>query len=176
VPLDDIAKNRLLEIVTDARLRSGFTWRQTKLESLRLAEDQERAYLESINTLTGYEKLLCAMMYWCEGAKADNIVKFTNSDPMLIKRFLSLFRNSFSLDESKFRVVLHLHDYHDEQMQMQFWSEVTNIPQLQFYRPYRKPHTSLRKRPDYPGCACINYNDVFVARRLLTLAKLYLAI
>lgn len=57
-------------------------------------------------------KIALACLYWAEGTKASNNLTFMNSDPKMIRTFLILLRKFFTIDESKFRVLLHLHEYH----------------------------------------------------------------
>ena len=115
-------------------------------------------------------KLYVALIYWCEGAKgADNALKFANSDPALVKFFLMTLKVGFNAEPGKFRAMIHLHDYHDEKKQIAFWSKLTGIPPRQFYKSYRKPHTGVRRRADYPGCITINYYDKLVAREVFGL-------
>lgn len=111
-------------------------------------------------------KILCSLLFWAEGSKAINHIAFTNSDPVMIKTFLALLRNSYPLDETKFHVSVHLHEYHDSDIILKFWSEITKVPLAQFIRPYLKPHTSLRKHLDYKGCITIRYYDAKIAREL----------
>lgn len=126
-------------------------------------------------TLTQTQQtLLCSIIYWCEGVKLDESVIFTNSDPDLIAAFLKLLRSTFPVDESRFRVCMHLHSYHDAQEQKKFWSKVTGIPPSQFIKPYQKPNTGRRYRDGYPGCIQVRYYDRKVARKLLALAQIAL--
>ena len=112
------------------------------------------------------------MIYWCEGNKSlRDSVFFTNSDPRLIANFLHLFRNSFDIDESKFRVCMHLHDYHNEEKQLNFWSDVTFIPKNQFFKSYKKLNTKKRIRDNYQGCIQVRYYDINIARKLQAVAK-----
>lgn len=112
-------------------------------------------------------KLICAILFWCEGNKNTTTqIKFTNSDPEMIKYFLWLLRKGFRTDKSKFRALVHLHEYHDEAVQIDFWSKLTKIPKNQFYRSYRKPNTQKRIRKNYPGCICITYYDAQLAKGL----------
>lgn len=118
--------------------------------------------------------IYAALLFWCEGSKCEpSTLKFTNSDPKLIFTFLQLIRKSSDIQEFKFRVRLHLHDYHDENEQKLFWSKLTNIPLEQFTKVYLKPHTKKRERPDYQGCATIIYNDVNVLRKLKSVFQLF---
>lgn len=116
-----------------------------------------------------FHQLCCALLYWCEGSKTGNTLKFSNSDPNMINAFLKLLRAGFEIDESKLRVILHLHEYHDKHKQTKFWSNTTDIPPDQFYPPYIKPHTGKRKKEYYPGCAVIHYGNVKTLRRLKSL-------
>jgi predicted transcriptional regulator len=122
------------------------------------------------------ERLLCALLYWCEGVKMrrSNTFAFTNSDPDLIRLFLSLFRKNFPIEEKKLRLQIHVHEYHDIEAQLQFWSKVTNIPLSQCNRPYQKPHSGKRIRDGYQGCASVRYLDTDLARRLEAIAIVFL--
>ncbi len=121
-------------------------------------------------------RILCALIYWCEGGKSTNdSVAFTNSDPALVKAFLKLLRSGFQLDERKFRICMHLHDYHDERRQKNYWSEATGIPQSQFTKTYQKISSHRYSKKEYAGCIRIRYYDNNVARALLTLAQKFMA-
>lgn len=139
-----------------------------------------RAYAE--NVLKGVElnldtsRLLCSLLYWCEGAKIrrSNTFSFTNSDPLLIGTFMRLFRNGFDIDERKLRLNLHVHEYHDVEEQLRFWSRIATIPLSQCHRPYLKPHTAKRTREGYQGCVSVRYHDTDLARRLESIAIVFL--
>ncbi|MAZ56181.1 hypothetical protein CL653_00085 [bacterium] len=124
-----------------------------------------------LQTHTRFNEMLCALIYWCEGAKETGRVDFTNSDPNLIKLFLTLFRGNFTVDESKFRVCIHLHSYHNHDTQLRYWSKVTKIPKRQFIKPYRKKNSGKQIREGYQGCASIRYHDADLAKRLHSIAK-----
>lgn len=121
---------------------------------------------KSLNASSNTMKIYCALLWWCEGNKETRLVKFTNSDPTLIKNFLLTLRSGFSLDESKFRVLIHLHEYHNESTQKTFWTNVTKIPLTQFHKSYLKPHTGKRQHPNYQGCIAVTYYDAKIAKEL----------
>ncbi len=131
--------------------RQVFRHRERETASMRVVQRlMHKAPVE-------FFQLCTALLYWCEGAKKTTALKFANSDPKLVKTFLTTFRKGFLPDESKFRALVHLHEYHDEKKQLLFWSKVTNIPLKQFNRSYKKPHTGKRQKADYPGCITISY-------------------
>jgi len=133
-----------------------------------IIEAEARKVLSSINTNNiDLAQFIAATIFWCEGSKRSLAsVCFTNSDPALIKLFLNCLRNGFDTEESKFRGLLHLHEYHNEKRQKQFWSQITGFPKSQFSKSYLKPHTKIRKRDNYQGCISIRYYDSKVARKL----------
>jgi hypothetical protein len=115
------------------------------------------------------------MIYWCEGGKnAKYGVAFTNSDPKLVRTFLTLLRENFNLDERKFHPGIHLHSYHSPGTQLDFWSKVTDIDKQQFIKPYLKPNTGKRIRKNYQGCISLRYASNDLARQLMAIAKAYL--
>ena len=120
-----------------------------------------------------YYKLIVAIMYWCEGAKADrnSRVAFINSDPKMIKVFITLLRNYFIIDESKWRCCLHLHSYHNKLKQIKFWSDITGIPKKNFNKVFLKQNTSKRIKKDYPGCLSLRYNSSKIAKELYYLYR-----
>ncbi len=123
-------------------------------------ENKARAVVSNLILDDHQSKLLCAIFFWCEGGKdARGGIQFINSDPVMIATFLHLLRKSFSLDEAKFRGLMHLHEYHDEARQLKYWSQLTNIPTSQFYKSYIKPNTGKNYRVNYPGCISIRYAD-----------------
>lgn len=122
--------------------------------------------LESIPSSRAIMKLYCTLLWWCEGNKDNGLVKFTNSDPTLIQNFLFNLRSSFSLDESKFRVLVHIHEYHDDKRQKVFWSKITKIPLEQFHKSYKKGNTGKRKHNNYQGTIAVTYYDAKIAKEL----------
>ncbi len=172
VILDEVAQKRLKTRFLFGQAASRAIKDKTYQEKLAIIRQSEQEYLNNISEIP--QRLLCALIYWCEGAKTTSKVCFTNSDPQLIATFLRLFRSSFVVDESKLRVLMHLHEYHEEQTQKEFWSNVTDIPLSQFSKTYLKPHTGKVKKQGYPGCVHVTYHDAYVAKQLLFLAESFM--
>ncbi len=149
--------------------------RKKRMRTVALEEQYFAEAREEMSSRPDHDKILCAMIYWCEGAKsARSGVMFTNSDPSLVASFLRLLRSSFTLDEGKFRVCIHLHSYHKAKKQLDFWSKITDIDRRQFIKPYRKVSTGRYSHKDYEGCVSIRYYSSDVARRLIAVAKAFL--
>lgn len=129
--------------------------------------------LNSILHSKNLNKLLCSILYWCEGNKDQGSVRFTNSDPAMIKIFITLFRKSFRLDEARFRACIHIHEYHNDNVQKKYWSKITNIPIKQFSKSYKKSNTGPRSRKNYQGCISVRYNDTKISKELNSLWRLF---
>lgn len=176
VPLSAAARRRLLTRIKLGQLLSAESKRRKTQELLDSYREKAAVDLGRTNLNHETNKLVCSLLYWCEGGKNHyHGVSFTNSDPKLIKTFLCLLRNSFELDEKKFRPCIHLHEYHNPRKQLDFWSKITDIPKDQFIKPFRKPNTGKRIRTNYPGCIAIKYHSTAVARQLLAAAEVFLS-
>ncbi len=176
VLLSKQAKQKIEKKRDDARERAATTHRKKVDKKLVDAHIYGKEVVENAAINADTARLLCAIMYWCEGTKIrrSEILGFTNSDPLVIASFLRLLRAGFSIDERKLRMSLHVHDYHDADTQLRFWSKVTTIPLSQFHRPYRKPHTGIRTREGYQGCVSVRYLNVDFGRRSEAIAMAFL--
>lgn len=172
VPLDKAATARILTRIKLGQFNSAENNKaRTDAKRLVYLNDAKRR-LAKVRWSPDASAFLCAALYWCEGLKSErSSVTFMNSDPDLIRLFISLLRNTFKLDESKFHPLLHVHQYHDIPAEIAFWSKITRIKPEQFMKPYLKPHTGKRVREGYHGCLSLRYYDVAVGRQLLALGK-----
>lgn len=163
-----------IEKLGNAGRKKGEMVRRNKREKLILEIIQNHQKgLKRLPKSIFLNKLFCSLLYWCEGEKRNSSVVFVNSDPILVETFLRLLRSAFSLDERKFRVVLHLHPYHKENKQKKFWSTITKISVNQFNKVYWKNNGGKNLNPNYPGCVSIRYHDHLVEKELQQLWKLF---
>ena len=175
VELSDKARARIQQNYTNGQLASQKSikekTRQKNIEATNFAIDLFKKVDLSAETIL----LFCALIYQCEGSKSiKDAITFTNSDPVLIKTFLFLLRKSFLLDEKKLKILMHLHKYHDEKIQKDFWSRITGIPHEQFHRSYFKPNSGKYKKEGYQGCVQISYNSVAIGRKIHEVAKMFM--
>lgn len=166
------ALERLKQKGLVGRLRALET-RKFKKETMGLfGESQASAVFDNLILTKNHLKIFCALLFWCEGSKLDRCpLTFTNSDPDAVGMFLSLLRSVFDIREEKFHICVHLHDYHSLIKEMNFWSQITNIPLSQFYKPYIKSHTGKISRKDYHGCISVRYSDPLVLVELMAIVR-----
>ena len=135
--------------------------------------DEAINLLKKIKSTNELDALLCSILYWAEGSKSGSLVSFTNSDPQMISIFLKLFRSAYVIDESKFRCLVHIHEYHNDTEEKQYWSKTTSISTDQFNKSYLKPHTGKRKKLNYHGTISIRYYDSKIAVRINSIYNMF---
>ena len=142
VYLDRKAEQRLLTKIKRGQFIAATKKKEKTKKELETYFNDSLKIIKKLKIDKELTKVFCALLYWCEGDKNFySAVRFTNSDNNLIRTFLNLLRKSFKLDESKFRVCVHLHNYHNTEEQLKFWSKVTAIPLSKFIKPYKKKNT-----------------------------------
>ena len=103
--------------------------------------------------------------------KNGKSASFTNSDPVMIKTYIALFR-SFNVEPKNLKAILHLHSYHDKYKQAMFWSKVTGIPKKNI-SIYNKVNSGKIVRKNYPGCISIRLYNVKILHELRSYYQLY---
>ena len=166
VKLSEKAKKRISGRMAIGMKKAKEVLKTKKNQILKIISNNTNTYLSKIGMKKEFNKLLCSFLYWGEGEKNRNTVVFVNSDPIMIKCFLNLFRSSFSLDENKFRGLVHVHEYHNDDEIKKYWSNITGIPLKQFSKSYKKPHTGKNIRKGYKGTISIRYYDYKIALEL----------
>lgn len=102
-------RNIKLSKQADKRIERLSVWGRQKAVNTnrqkRVAVDEEilkkveNAFTD--NNFSGFDlKVACALLYWCEGSKGNKMT-FTNSDPEMIKFYLTTLRSAFIIDEKK---------------------------------------------------------------------------
>ncbi len=94
----------------------------------------QQSLLEANNTISDLsfkEKMIfISALYWGEGSKGD--FGLSNTDPALIKVFVSGLRNVFHIPDDRLRISIRIYEDLDRDECLQFWSEIVNIPKENF--------------------------------------------
>ena len=120
----------------------------------------------------GFLKSILASLYWAEGAKYLNSpMMFANTDPKLIKLFITLLRKCYTIEESIIKVRIHLHHYHNVSACRKYWSNLTNVPEEQFGKVYIKKRSKTKRfRKNFMGICFIRYNSNRLRKEIMALA------
>ena len=157
VALTEDQKDRLIALnrrVGKARREAGWRRRLNNLERIEGIKNQAR--LEAARLISDRLWLAGVVAYWAEGTKGSGEVEFANSDPALVKLFLTWAERFLDRSAVDCAIRLHLHSGQDESESIRFWSGVTNIPAEQFGKTFIKTAgTGHRKKLLYHGTAQI---------------------
>jgi transcriptional regulator with XRE-family HTH domain len=98
-----------------------------------LARDRRlRAQAEGRQAAHRREPLHAAgcMLFWAEGSRDRNAVKFSNSDPAMMAFFIHFLRAYFEIAQSRFRVWCNLHADHAVRQRAveDLWLQTLNLP------------------------------------------------
>jgi transcriptional regulator with XRE-family HTH domain len=103
-----------------------------RVRAARAREQRLRAQDEGRHAARRGEPLHAAgcMLFWAEGSRDRNAVKFSNSDPAMMAFFIRFLRRYFDIAEDRFRVWCNLHaDHLQRQREVEdFWLETMGLP------------------------------------------------
>lgn len=121
------------------------------------------------------KKIALAMLYLGEGKKkTSSYLSLGNSDPKIIRLFLSLLRSAYVIEENKFRCIVQCRADQDTKALENFWSGLTSIPLEKFYTARIDPRTIGKpsRKLDYKGVCVINYFSADIFWELMKIGEL----
>lgn len=142
LPLSD---KRISELQSNSEIRieKNRITKQNKKDARRKLVYEKVAY--DIENSKDPEFVAGFYLYWGEGTKtAEYTVALTNTDPAIIKCFVTWLRK-FGITSENLKIKLHIYTDQNEKDLKKFWSEVTGIPVINYYKSYSKP-SSLKSR------------------------------
>ncbi len=145
----EVELNNDQKLILKQNTHSRVTIEKRRQSRLVNEEAKRNIHIEAaaaeIGTLTDRElKLICASLYWAEGAKKRGAVQFSNGDPNMIRLMLHFLRHTQKVDETKLRGHIHIHEHLDPLGAEKYWQKVTGISASQFYKTYNKPNKSSK--------------------------------
>ena len=139
--------------------------REKNIQKITIETKSEIAKLQINQEI---KKTVLSALYWAEGTKVTGGMCFANTDPKLVLLFVNLLRSCYKLNESKFRVRLHLHYYHKVKQTKMFWSSLLNIPTTQFEKIYRKSRSKEKTfRRNFGGICFVKYHSTYLKEKIV---------
>ena len=162
--ISGIKKHALYDLMRE----NGILRRSWSESNYIVHRDKPRFQLRQL--LTAEQKQLFTvglMLYWAEGAKQGHSVDLANTDSRVILIFLKFLREICGVAESRLRVLLYVYEGQNIGSIRCYWSQLTQIPETQFIKPYISKFRSSRVRQKVLpyGVVHIRYSD----KRLLQL-------
>ncbi|MFA4999859.1 MAG: hypothetical protein WC545_00665 [Patescibacteria group bacterium] len=113
-------------------------------------------------------KVAGIMLYWGEGGKTKNMVRFTNSDPEMILTFLNFLRKICGVQEERLKALIHMYPDHNEDKLKLFWINTTKIPKERFYKSFiHEGRKGTYKKKSKYGTLAIYYSDQRLLKTIL---------
>jgi predicted transcriptional regulator len=116
------------------------------------------------------DKLFIAgtMLYFAEGGKRQRgLVRFSNSDPDMIKVMMKYFTVVCQVSDTDFRGHIHTHSQSQVKKAEKYWSGVSDIPLKQFYKTF----VAKKKAGNYAPVRVLEYGtfDIYICNTQLFL-------
>ncbi len=121
------------------------------------------------------QKLILSILYLGEGAKykSTQVLTLGNSNPTIIKFYLTLLKNCYNIDEEKIRARVQCRFDQKVKTLERFWQNLTQIKSKQFYPSYLDKRTEGKptQKKDYKGVCTIYYFSTEIQLELELLAS-----
>ena len=150
-------------------------WHNTQ-KATRLAEAVESASrtLREIPDDRVSLELALTMLYMGEGSKTKSGLGLGNSDPLIIRFYVSALERLYGISRQNLRAELHLRADQDAEAMKIFWSQAIGVPLSRFLYVTRDQRTSGKPTYDgYPGVCFISGGGVAIQRKIMYLARAY---
>jgi hypothetical protein len=88
------------------------------------------------------------MLYWAEGEKDRNALRFYNSDPEMVRFFVVFLKTYFDLRDEEIRITCNLFADHVQRQREieQFWLEVAQLPESSLGKSYVNVYSKHSKK------------------------------
>ena len=179
IELSHVQKEQLLQ-----NWRDGLVHARKKAVIWHNAQKKQRleeAKKQAIKTLAGIDEkdknileLALAILYMGEGSKKKIETALGSSDPLILKFFLSVLKNVYSVDMKKIRCSLYLRADQDPIKIKRFWAGQLKLPISSFNYANRDQRTAGSKTYKYYKGVCqISGPTVAIQRKLLYISSLF---
>ena len=157
-------KQRITQKRLDAALRGALSKKNSRILLTKTITEASKKEIGRVSKRELW--LIGVVLYWAEGSKEKeyhpgNGVKFTNSDPLMIKLFLKWLKKICHIDlqELVFEIYLHDNNKHRIAEVREYWKKTTGVSNSSTFRLYfKKDKVSTKRRnvgESYYGILCV---------------------
>ena len=143
VGLSKKQKQKLTEKKLASMERGWLKWKQKRVDLVEKIKTQARTEIKSISTRELW--LIGTALYWAEGSKereasVSQPVKFSNSDPMMLRLFLKWLREIIKISEEELVYEIYIHENSKNSLDSvrKYWSKTLKIDISKLDRVYFK--------------------------------------
>ncbi|PIT92836.1 MAG: hypothetical protein COU08_00295 [Candidatus Harrisonbacteria bacterium CG10_big_fil_rev_8_21_14_0_10_42_17] len=134
--------------LSQERIRELRDWSEQRIERCRETKRRKKekrlaeVYEAQRRELLPFSKrdfLIAGLfLYWGEGSKRERELAISNTDPAIIKLFISWLEQSFGVSRKKLRVQLQLYEDMNVDRELIYWIRTLKLSKSQFIKPYIK--------------------------------------
>lgn len=152
-----------------ARVKASQWHRAQKEIRVQTAKKAAQAVLNKVDIDDNIVELALAMLYLGEGAKS-NTTAIGNSNPMILKFFITVLRSKYGLSLEQIRCELHLRADQNPDNIKKYWSQELELPISNFRTVVFDQRTAGRPTyPEYKGVCIVNCGNIAIQRKLIYL-------
>lgn len=144
IELTDEQRAVLVRRAADGLVKGQTMNASLRREARRLAQEEGRVLARRRDPMF----IAGCMLYWAEGGRARNQLKFTNSDPEMVRFFVTFLRTYFKIADGEIRITCNLFaDHLARQRQIeQFWLDVAGLPRSSLCRSTVNTYSKYSKK------------------------------
>lgn len=122
----------------------------SRVDKLKSIKDADNFARQNIASLSKRDHFMFGLgIYLGEGSKIGDNIRISNSDPRIIKFSIDWFKKHFGLDESNFRIRIHIYPDNDENKIIKFWMDAVSLKREAFFSSFIDRR--LNKKKDRAG-------------------------
>lgn len=165
-------ENRNKKSLIKARRKALIWHNQQKTDRLKLAENEADITLQKIGNGTETVELALALLYLGEGSKKSPTTSMGNTDPLILKFFLTVMLNIYKIDIEKIRFDLHIRADQNPELLKKYWAKELKVPLHRFLTVSVDERTIGKfTYPDYKGVCVITCGNIAVQRKLIYIGR-----
>ena len=177
IPLSSSQKHLLEQSRRDgwakARAAAVVSHHRMKEERMKVAYLKAASTLAELDITPSVIELALAMLYFGEGAKA-NTTSISNSNPVILRFFVSCLWQLYAIPPDSLRCDLHLRADQDGNKMKKYWSKELSLPSACFkYVVFDKRTAGKKTYDSYKGVCVISYGNIAIQRKLVLLYTLF---
>ncbi len=157
-----------------ARIKAVQWHNEQKVKRLAIAKEESDQVIKRIDFRNNdILELAMAMLYLGEGFKGE-YTGMANSDPLIMRSFVSFLIKDCVVPTNKIRCSLYLRADQDFDRLRKFWSKELNLPIANFRHGHSDQRTLKSKTwENYKGVCAISCGNVAIQRRLVNIGRMF---
>lgn len=147
------------------------TWRERR----KVFQNQGRLLAKEMNT----DFIAGIMLYWAEGSKNRNVLKFSNTDVHMMKFFVKFIFNFFEIkqEDINLKINCHLNNGITLDQIENFWLTELNLSKSTLYKTFierKRVVSGIRKNRHLYGVCCISINKTEIVQKIFGAIQEYI--